>query len=148
MRKDWDEYFIGICEKVAKRATCPRKNVGAVIVRNRCIISTGYNGSIHGTEHCDKVGCLMKDKHCIRTVHAELNAILQCAARGASCYGSDIYITTFPCWGCFKSLANAGIKRIVYVEEYNPDPLVIKNAKKMGIKLKKHDESLDKNKKV
>src|SRR5207237_7131250 len=114
MRATWDEYFMGIAHQAATRSTCSRKHVGAVIVRDRTVLSTGYNGSIRGLPHCDDVGCVVEDGHCITTVHAEANAILQAAKNGVSIEGSELYTTASPCWNCFKLIANAGIRKIYY----------------------------------
>ena len=106
---------------VATRATCDRRNVGAVIVRDKTILSTGYNGSIRGLPHCDEVGHLMEDGHCVRTVHAEANAIAQAARNGVRIAGATVYVTASPCWACFKLIANAGIVRVVYGEFYRDE---------------------------
>jgi len=115
---------MGIATQVATRATCERKHVGAVIVKDRIALSMGYNGSIKGTDHCDDAGHLMEDGHCVRTVHAEVNAIVQAAKNGISIDGSTMYITCNPCWNCFKTITNAGIKKIIYGEFYR-DPLIL-----------------------
>jgi len=117
-RADWHTYFMNIARQVASRSTCDRKHVGAVIVRAKTILSTGYNGSIRGLAHCDEVGHLMEEGHCVRTVHAEANAIAQAARNGVAIEGAEIYITASPCWGCFRLLANSGIQRIYYGEFY------------------------------
>ena len=135
MRKSWDDYFMDIATQVATRATCDRKHVGAVIVRDRTILSTGYNGSIRGMEHCDDVGHMMEDGHCVRTIHAEQNAIVQAAKNGVAIDGASIYITCSPCWICFKLIANCGIKRIVFAEEYREDPRRIEVCERLGIEL-------------
>ncbi len=109
---------MAIAEMVAKRSTCPRKSVGAVIVKDHQILSTGYNGSIRGLPHCTEVGCMMENGHCVATIHAEANALIQAARHGVAVAGADIYVTASPCWNCFKLIANAGIKRIVYKEFY------------------------------
>lgn len=134
-RKSWDQYFMDIAHVVSTRATCDRKHVGAVIVRDRNILATGYNGSIPGEPHCDDVGHLMEDGHCVRTVHAEVNAIYQAAKNGVRLEGSTIYTNTFPCWGCFKSLAAVGIQRIVYDHKYRVDPKVVDVARAAKIAL-------------
>ncbi|MBW2455817.1 MAG: dCMP deaminase family protein [Deltaproteobacteria bacterium] len=133
-RSTWDEYFMAIAREVASRATCDRKFVGAVIVRDRCILATGYNGSIRGSEHCDEAGHMMEDGHCVRTIHAEANAIIQAARHGTSIEGSDIYITASPCWQCFKMLVNAGIRRIAFGEFYR-DERIFGFAKQLGIEM-------------
>jgi dCMP deaminase len=133
-RVSWDEYFMNIARAVATRATCDRKHVGAVLVRDRIILATGYNGSIRGLPHCDEEGHLMEDGHCVRTVHAEANAIVQAARSGVRIDGADVYVTASPCWGCFRLLANAGVKRIVFGEFYR-DPRAFEVASRLGIEL-------------
>lgn len=135
-RASWDEYFMNIATQVATRATCDRKHVGAVIVRDRTILSTGYNGSIRGRAHCDEVGHMMEGGHCVRTIHAEANAIIQAAKNGVALDGADIYITASPCWQCFKQIANAGIGRIVFGEFYR-DERIYEVARELGIELVK-----------
>ena len=134
-RASWDEYFMRIAVQAAARSTCDRKFVGAVIVRDKTILSTGYNGSIRGLPHCDEVGHLMENTHCVATVHAEANAILQAAKNGTAINGADIYITASPCWNCFKFIANSGIRRIFYLEFYR-DERILDFAPKAGIELK------------
>ncbi len=133
-RVPWDEYFMNIAREVATRSTCDRKHVGAVLVRDRTILSTGYNGSIRGMPHCDEVGHQMEDGHCTRTIHAEVNAIVQAARHGIRLEGADIYVTASPCWNCFKLLANAGVRRIVYGEFYR-DERIFEVAEALGIVL-------------
>jgi len=140
-RVTWDHYFMNIAKQVATRATCDRKHVGAVIVRDKTILSTGYNGSIRGLQHCDEVGHLMEDGHCVRTVHAEANAIVQASKIGVCVDGADIYTTASPCWNCFKLSANAGIRRICFGEFYR-DERAIEIAKELGIELIDLSESL------
>ena len=120
-RTTWPVYFMGIAEHVATRATCDRKHVGAVIVKGKEILATGYNGSMPGAPHCDDAGHLMIAGHCVRTVHAEINAIAQAAKHGCQISGADIYVTAHPCWNCFKVIVNSGIKNIFYKEEYRHD---------------------------
>ena len=133
-RASWEEYFMNIAKQVASRSTCDRKHVGAVIVRDRTILSTGYNGSIRGMPHCDEVGHMMENEHCVATIHAETNAVLQAAKNGVMVDKGEIYITASPCWPCFKMLANAGIKKIYYGEFYR-DERIFDVAKKLGIEL-------------
>jgi len=125
---------MNIALEVASRSTCDRKHVGAVIVRDKMILSTGYNGSIKGLSHCDDVGHEMVDGHCVRTTHAEANAIVQAAKNGVVINLSEIYVTASPCYNCFKLIANAGIKTIYYKEFYRDD-LIINRAKEVGIDL-------------
>lgn len=133
-RKSWEAYFLGIAFEVSARATCDRLHVGCVIVdTDKSILATGYNGSVRGLPHCDDVGHDMDEGHCVRTVHAEANAIAQAAARGARTQGSTAYVTNRPCWPCFKLLANAGVKSVVYAEAYRDDPRVNDAAAAAGI---------------
>ena len=133
-RVDWDEYFMSIAAQVATRSTCDRKHVGAVVVRDKMILATGYNGSMRGIEHCDDVGHLMQDGHCVRTVHAEANAIVQAARNGIRTDGATIYVTASPCFSCFKLIANAGIARIVFGEFYR-DERIFSFSEQLGIEL-------------
>jgi dCMP deaminase len=133
-RASWDEYFMSIAQVVSSRSTCPRKYVGAVIVRNRTILSTGYNGSIRGLPHCSDVGHMMEAGHCVATIHAEQNAILQAAKNGVMIDGGAIYVTASPCWNCFKACANGGIQRICYAEFYR-DERIFDVAKQLKIEL-------------
>ena len=136
IRVSWDEYFMNIAIQAATRSTCDRKHVGAVIVRDKTILSTGYNGSIRGLPHCDDIGHMMENDHCVATVHAEANAIIQAAKHGTAINGADIYVTASPCWDCFKLIANSGIKRIFYHEFYR-DERIIRIARQAGIELKR-----------
>jgi len=125
---------MAIAREVATRSTCDRKHVGAVIVREKMILTTGYNGSIRGLSHCDDEGHLMEDGHCVRTVHAEANAIAQAARNGVRVEGADIYVTASPCFGCFKLIANAGLTRIVFGEFYRDQRIYLLSTE-LGIKL-------------
>ncbi len=133
-RASWDEYFMNIARQVATRSTCPRKHVGAVIVRDRTILSTGSHGSIRGLPHCSVGGCVMEDGHCVSTVHAEANAIIQAAKNGVAIHGAEIYTTASPCWPCFKLIANSGLSR-VYFGEFYRDERSIQVAKEANIEL-------------
>ena len=139
-RASWDEYFMKIASDVATRSTCDRKHVGAVIVRDRSILATGYNGSIRGLGHCDDEGHLMQDGHCVRTIHAEANAVIQAARNGVRIDGADIYVTASPCFNCFKMIANSGIVRIVFDEFYR-DERIFDFARQLGIELCKLEPS-------
>ncbi len=138
-RSTWDEYFARIAAEVATRATCPRKHVGAVLVRDRSILATGYNGSVRGMAHCDDAGCLMIQGHCARTVHAEINALAQAARHGVRVDGATVYTTAFPCWSCAKALLNAGVARLVYSEPYQDRggayALVVGTAAGLGVEI-------------
>ena len=133
-RPEWNEYFGEITKQVALRSTCVRKKVGAIIVKDKNIISTGYNGSIRGLEHCETVGCLMMEGHCTRTIHAEANAIIQAAKHGLMIDRAEIYISASPCFNCFKLIANSGITKIYFMEFYR-DERIIELAKKLDIEL-------------
>ena len=133
-RVGWNEYFMAMANHVASRATCDRKHVGAVIVRDRTVLSTGYNGSIRGHQHCDEVGHLMENGHCVATVHAEANAIIQAAKNGVCIDAGELYTTASPCWPCFKLIANAGLKR-VYFGEFYRDQRSLEVARQIGIEL-------------
>jgi dCMP deaminase len=133
-RVSWERYFMNLAIQAATRSTCPRKSVGAVIVRDRSILSTGYNGSIRGAPHCTDVGCLMENDHCVRTVHAEANALVQAARNGVRLEGAEIYVTASPCFNCFKLIANAGIRKVYYGEFYRDDK-VIRFAEELGIEM-------------
>ena len=133
-RPEWNEYFGEITKQVALRSTCVRKKVGAIIVKDKNIISTGYNGSIRGLDHCETVGCLMMEGHCTRTIHAEANAIIQAAKHGLMIDRAEIYISASPCFNCFKLIANSGITKIYFMEFYR-DERIIEIAKKLNIEL-------------
>lgn len=121
-RPSWNEYFFEIAKVVAKRSTCLRvpEGIGAVLVKGSQILSTGYAGSIKGLKHCTEVGCDIDERTggCVRTVHAEINAILQAAQHGVNILDSTLYTTMSPCWDCFKALVNGGVKKILYWTEY------------------------------
>jgi len=125
---------MGIARQVASRATCDRKHVGALLVRDRTILSTGYNGSIRGLPHCDEVGHMMENGHCVATVHAEANAIIQAAKNGVRIDGATMYTSASPCWSCFKLIANAGCVLIGYGEFYR-DSRLFQFAEQLGIEL-------------
>ena len=142
MRPSWDEYFMGIARLVSTRSTCLRRQVGAVIVRDRRILTTGYNGPPKGIAHCDVVGCLREQMgipsgqrlDICRGVHAEQNAIIQAALHGVSTEGAMIYVTHQPCFTCAKMIINAGIVRVVYGEGY-PDELARQVLEEAGVEL-------------
>jgi len=129
-RPSWSEYFTNITRMVAKRSTCLRRAVGAVLVKDKRILATRYNGAPAGLKHCEEVGCLRMDasipsgvRHELcRGLHAEQNAIIQAAYHGVSIVGSTLYCTNKPCVICSKMMINSGVKRIIYEEGYD-DPL-------------------------
>ncbi|HPN38249.1 MAG TPA: cytidine/deoxycytidylate deaminase family protein [Melioribacteraceae bacterium] len=118
-RPAWDEYFLKLAMLVSERATCPRMHCGCVLVKDKRILSTGYNGSIPGDGHCEDDGCIIEDHHCIRTIHAEMNALLQCSIHGVSTKGATAYVTNMPCTNCAKALIAAGIVEIVIFSDYH-----------------------------
>lgn len=114
-RPDWDQYFIDLAKAAATRATCDRAQVGCVLVKDNRVLSTGYNASISGHPHCDEAGHIIIDSSCVRAAHAEENAVVTAARFGISVAETTAYTTHFPCWRCFRMLANAGVKRIVFL---------------------------------
>jgi len=117
-RPTWDQQHMDMAKLASRRATCDRAHVGCVIVLDNRVVSTGYNGSLPGTPHCDDAGHLMHEGHCIRTVHAEGNALADAASRGAAVKGATAYCTHAPCPYCLKLLLAAGIVRVVYAAAY------------------------------
>jgi dCMP deaminase len=140
MRPSWDEYFLKITGEVATRSTCLRRRVGAVLVRDRRILATGYNGAPRGLRHCEEVGCLREQRQVpsgerhelCRALHAEMNAFLQAASFGVTTEGATLYVTTYPCSLCAKMAINAGVKRIVTMGDY-PDPLAKEILAEAGV---------------
>ncbi len=141
-RPSWDDYFMSICDLVATRSTCLRRNVGAILVKDRRVLSTGYNGAPTGLKHCLDIGCLRErmnipsgTRHELcRGLHAEQNCLIQAAYHGVSVKGADLYCTNLPCIICTKMLINADIKRIFYKDGY-PDELSEIMIKEANIKL-------------
>lgn len=145
-RLDWDSYFMTQALLIRSRSTCDRAYVGAVIVKDNRVISTGYNGSVTGTEHCsgeDGVGHHLVEGHCVRTVHAEANAILQCSKEGISVKDSTIYVTHFPCLNCTKSIIQSGIKKVIYNNDYRIDEFAKSLLLESNIELIKFEGKLD-----
>ncbi|WP_057824130.1 ComE operon protein 2 [Lentilactobacillus sunkii] len=136
-RIKWDQYFMMQAVLLASRSTCERLSVGAVIVRDKRIIAGGYNGSVAGDDHCIDVGCYLEDGHCVRTIHAEMNAILQCAKFGESTDNAEIYVTDFPCLQCTKMLLQAGITKINYLRNYHNNDYAQKLISLKNIELNK-----------
>ncbi len=143
-RPTWHEYFMAITEMVAKRSTCLRRHVGCIIVKDKRILATGYNGAPAGLKHCEEVGCLRQDtsipsgqRHELcRGLHAEQNAIIQAAYHGIPIGGSTLYCTNKPCVICSKMIINAGIREIFYAEGYD-DPLADQMLAEAGIQIKR-----------
>lgn len=146
-RPSWDSYFMELAAVVAGRSTCLRRQVGAVIVKDKQILSTGYNGSPTGLRHCDETGCLRQAlqipsgerTEICRAVHAEQNALVQAAKHGVRIFGADIYTTLEPCVLCTKLLINSGIRRVIYKEPY-PDPLAHEMAAEACLELVQFEE--------
>jgi len=150
-RPEWDRYFLDLCEAVSKRATCDRGRAGAVIVKDRRIISTGYVGSPAGLPHCDEVGHDMRQvmddagnlsQHCVRTLHAEQNAIIQAAKFGVSIEGATLYCKMTPCRTCAMMIINAGIKRVVCEKRYHADQDTVKMFKEAGVDMTVTNEDI------
>ncbi|MDN6639991.1 MAG: ComE operon protein 2 [Tetragenococcus sp.] len=131
-RIPWDQYFMAQALLLSLRSTCTRLEVGATLVKDRRIIAGGYNGSVSGDKHCIDEGCYLVEGHCIRTIHAEMNAILQCAKLGVSTEGAEIYVTHFPCLQCTKALLQAGVKTINYLNNYHNDPYALELVEQVG----------------
>lgn len=144
-RPDWDEYFLQVAQLVSRRATCLRRRVGAVLVKDKKILATGYNGAPSGLKHCIDIGCLRKklaipsgERHELcRGLHAEQNVILQAALYGVSTKGSILYVTNQPCIICAKMLINAGVKEIISAGDY-PDKLARQFLKEAKIRIKRY----------
>lgn len=118
-RPTWDQHWMNMAIGAAEMGTCPRAQVGCVLVRDKRIIASGHNGSVPGQRHCIDDGCLMVDGHCTRATHAEQNAVIQCALHGTSSKSATCYTTHFPCVTCAKILLGAGIDRVVYLNDYS-----------------------------
>lgn len=136
-RISWNQYFMAQSHLLALRSTCTRLMVGATIVRDKRIIAGGYNGSVSGGVHCIDEGCYIEDGHCVRTIHAEANALLQCAKFGVATEGADIYVTHFPCLQCAKQLIQSGIKTIYYAADYKNSKFAEELFKTVGVKTEK-----------
>ncbi|MFO8057323.1 MAG: cytidine/deoxycytidylate deaminase family protein [bacterium] len=145
-RPGWDEYFVSITRLVASRSTCLRRSVGAIIVKDRRILTTGYNGAPSGLPHCRETGCLREERgvpsgeraEICRGLHAEQNAIIQAARHGVCIEGSSLYCTNQPCLICAKMLINAGIVEIVYEDGY-PDPLAEKMLEEAQVRVRRYE---------
>jgi dCMP deaminase len=146
-RPSWDEYFLDIAELVSSRSTCMRRKVGAVVVKNKQVLATGYNGAPSGVQHCEKTGCIRQqmnipsgERHELcRALHGEQNAFLQAARHGVSLDEGTLYITTQPCSICAKMIINAGIKKIVFKGSY-PDEFALSFLEEAGIKVEKYKQ--------
>ena len=132
-RLNWDEYFMSIALLASQRSPCNRLHVGSVVVKDNRLISMGYNGYIPGAPHISHI----IDGHEQSTIHSEINAITDCARRGVSLDGATIYITHYPCINCFKAIAACGIKKIIYLDDYNNNQIVIQLANDSNIEIVK-----------
>ena len=145
-RPNWDDYFMEIAQVVSKRSTCLRRSVGAVIVKNKQIVATGYNGTPKNLPHCEETGCLReqlkvpsgKMHELCRGIHAEQNAVVQAAYHGVSVNGGTVYCTHQPCVICAKMIINSGIKRIVYRHGY-PDEFSMQLLSDAGVQVDAYD---------
>ncbi|MBU9722527.1 MULTISPECIES: ComE operon protein 2 [Bacillaceae] len=132
-RISWNQYFMAQSHLLALRSTCSRLMVGATVVRDKRIIAGGYNGAISGGVHCIDDGCYVIDDHCVRTIHAEVNALLQCAKFGVPTEGAEIYVTHFPCLNCCKALIQAGIRKVYYAADYKNHPYALELFDQAGV---------------
>lgn len=137
-RPSWDEYFLKLAMLASERSTCPRMHCGCVFVKDRFVLATGYNGSLPGHPHCDDVGCLVVDNHCVRTNHAEMNALTQAAIHGVNIKGATAYITNMSCTTCAKALIASGIKRVVVFSDFH-DTLATQFYTESGVEIVKLD---------
>lgn len=135
-RPSWDEYFLKLAMLASERATCPRMHCGCVLVKDRFVLATGYNGSLPGQPHCEDVGCLIVDNHCVRPNHAEINALVQATRHGVNVQGATAYITNMSCTTCAKALIAAGIKRVVVFSDFH-DTLATKFYTDAGVEIVK-----------
>lgn len=136
-RIQWPEYFMTQALLIATRSTCPRLAVGCVLTQNNRVIATGYNGSIQGLPHCIDQGCEEDKGHCIRTIHAEVNAVAQCAKMVTEADGATAYITHYPCLQCAKVLIQAGVRQIFYAKDYKNSPHVENLSIQTGVSITK-----------
>ena len=141
-RIPWDQYFMLQAVLLSLRSTCTRLSVGAILVRDQRMIAGGYNGSVSGDKHCIDDGCYMVDGHCLRTIHAEMNAVLQCAKFGIPTDGAELYVTDFPCLQCTKMLLQAGVKKIHYLRNYNNDSYALELLKLKEVALEQDRKSV------
>ena len=132
-RIPWNQYFMLQAVLLSLRSTCERLSVGAILVRDKRVIAGGYNGAVSGDDHCIDVGCYVVDGHCLWTIHAEMNAVLQCSKFGIPTDRAEIYVTDFPCLQCTKSLLQAGIKKIYYMRNYHNDDYAIRLLKRKKV---------------
>lgn len=135
-RPTWDEYFLKLAMLASERSTCPRMHCGCIIVKNNKVLATGYNGSLPGQPHCEDVGCMVENDHCIRTNHAEINALVQAANQGDNIEGATIYVTNMSCTTCAKAMIAAGVKRVVVFTDFH-DTKAVEFYTNCGVKIDK-----------
>ncbi|HUX60690.1 MAG TPA: cytidine/deoxycytidylate deaminase family protein [Ignavibacteriaceae bacterium] len=137
-RPSWDEYFLKLAMLASERSTCPRMHCGCVFVRDKFVLATGYNGSLPGHPHCEEIGCLVVDNHCVRTNHAEMNALTQAAIHGVTLKGATAYITNMSCTTCAKALIASGIVRVVVFSDFH-DTLATQFYSSSGVEIIKSE---------
>lgn len=137
-RPSWDEYFLKLAMLASERSTCPRMHCGCVFVRDKFVLATGYNGSLPGHPHCEDIGCLVVDNHCVRTNHAEMNALTQAAIHGVTLKGATAYITNMSCTTCAKALIASGIVRVVVFSDFH-DTLATQFYSSSGVEIIKSE---------
>ena len=135
-RPSWDKYFLKLAMLASERATCPRMHCGCILVKDRFVLATGYNGSLPGQPHCEDEGCLVVENHCVRTNHAEINALVQAAIHGVNINGATAYITNMSCTTCAKAMIAAGIKSVVVFSDFH-DTLATEFYTKSGVEITK-----------
>jgi len=134
MRKSWDEYWFDLVAATAERGTCPRRQVGALLVKSNTLLATGYNGSPSGHPQCDEVGCEIENDHCVRTIHAEINVLIRSTPEQQQ--GATLYTTDFPCRRCSQVIANTGIIEVRYWRDYRNAERSIELLELSGISIK------------
>lgn len=148
IRPNWDQYFVAIAKIIGTRSSCDRLRSGAVLVKDNRIIATGYNGAPQGLPNCDEVGHMIEERHCVRTIHGEHNAILQAAKlSGTSTDGATLYTKYLPCIHCCKYIVAAGVKRVVYMADYRAS-IAIEYLKSANIDIDLYQEDGNWNKKL
>lgn len=138
MRKSWDEYWFDLVAAAAGRGTCPRRQVGALLVKQNTLLATGYNGSPAGHPQCDEVGCDIEHDHCVRTIHAEINVLIRSTAEQQN--GATLYVTDFPCFRCAQAIANTGIKKVKFLRDYRNADKSIELLNLSGIELEGNND--------
>jgi dCMP deaminase len=139
-RPTWDTYFMRLARVVSERSTCDRARVGCVLARDKRMLTAGYNGSPPGFAHCDDAGHIVVNEHCIRTTHAEINALVQAALHGVSTDGFTCYVTHHPCLDCTKALLTAGVRRVVFEHARNVSGLAERFFKEAGVEVEQWED--------